>query len=42
MGDSSLHDVLDAKSLHAFKRKLEKFLEEEPAECCYMHTANHV
>lgn len=35
-------DVLDAKILHAFRRKLEKFLEKEPTECCYVHAANHV
>lgn len=32
MGDLLLCGVLDAKTLHAFKRKL-KFLEKEPAEC---------
>lgn len=39
MRDSLLPVVLDAKSLHAFKRKPEEFLEKEPAECCYMLAA---
>lgn len=40
--DSWLHDVLDARSLHAFKRKLEKFLERILLSVGYVHAVNHV